>query len=93
MKGFLAGYKLMQGTANGLFVNFQMTPKNATFFTITISTDNNAFLSQIWYFRIGYDQTSIERQNFHDVFRDFYFNLTNNNNSQTIYTPGWTSLY
>jgi len=34
MKGFLAGYKIQQGRANGLFLNFTLKPKNATFFTI-----------------------------------------------------------
>ncbi len=42
MKGFLAGYKFKQGTANGMFLNFTLKVKNASFFTITVSVDINS---------------------------------------------------
>jgi hypothetical protein len=42
MKGFLAGYKMKQGTANGMFLNFTLMVKDASSFTITISVDINS---------------------------------------------------
>ena len=42
MKGFLAGYKMKQGTANGMFLNFTLKVKDALTFTITVSVNNNS---------------------------------------------------
>jgi hypothetical protein len=36
MKGFLAGYKLKQGSAAGFSLNFTLAPLNATFFCVTV---------------------------------------------------------
>jgi hypothetical protein len=38
MKGFLAGYKLKQGTADGFYLNFSLAVKDASTFTISVST-------------------------------------------------------
>jgi len=34
MKGFLAGYKMKQGTATGVYLNFTLKTKDASQFTI-----------------------------------------------------------
>lgn len=34
MKGFLAGYKIQQGTAPGFELNFNIKVKDASYFTI-----------------------------------------------------------
>ncbi len=59
MKGFLTGYNMKQGTANGMFLNFTLEVKNATFYTIKVSANVNSAVEKIWYSRIGYDRTSI----------------------------------
>lgn len=59
MKGFLTGYKMKQGTANGMFLNFTLEVKNATFYTIKVSVNVNSAIEKIWYSRIGYDRTAI----------------------------------
>jgi hypothetical protein len=73
MKGFLCGYKMQQGTANGVFLNFTLTYQDLTHFKIQVSINNNAIIEQIWYYRIGYDRTAIERSTYNDIFRDFSF--------------------
>ena len=42
MKGFLAGYKIKQGTANGVYLNFTMRTNNATFFTVDVSIHSDS---------------------------------------------------
>lgn len=59
MKGFLAGYKMKQGTANGMFLNFTLKVKDASSYTITVTVDTNSAVEKIWYFRIGYDRSAI----------------------------------
>ena len=44
MKGFLAGYKMMQGTATKMELNFTMQTKNASHFTILTSTNNDSVI-------------------------------------------------
>jgi len=58
MKGFLSGYKLQQKTT-GTCVYFALNAKNSTAFTITISSQNDVVVQQVWYYRIAYDRTAI----------------------------------
>jgi hypothetical protein len=73
MKGFLASYKIKQGNSPGLSINFTLTIKNATYFTVTLDTYAASTIEHITYFRLGYDQTAIERRDKTSVFRDFSF--------------------
>lgn len=73
MKGFLTGYKLKQGTATGFELNFSLSVKSASQFTIQVSVNVNSVLEKVNYYRIGYDRTSIERRTYRNVFRDFDF--------------------
>ncbi len=44
MKGFLSGYKMKQGTANGMNLNFTLSIKDASSFTIQVSINANSIL-------------------------------------------------
>lgn len=91
MKGFLAGYKMKQGTAGGIFLNFTLRVKDAASFTINVSVDNNSVLEKICYYRIGYDRTAIEQRGYTSIFRDFYYELINNVNTRNIYNASFGS--
>ena len=92
MKGFLAGYSLKQMAAPGFELNFTLSVKSASLFTIQVSTNVDSVLEKINYYRIGYDRTAIERRTNRNVFRDFDFELINNVNVKSIYNSSWASL-
>lgn len=44
MKGFLTGYKIQEGTAGGIYLNFTLKLKDALYFTIQVSCDPDSIL-------------------------------------------------
>jgi hypothetical protein len=90
-KGFLVGYKIKQGTANGFFLNFTLTPKDSTSFTIQIGTNDGSELEFIQYYRLGYDQSAIERETYQNYFKDVVFESIQGVNTNTANNAWFTA--
>lgn len=86
MKGFLNGYKVQQKTT-GVNLNFSITPQNSSAYKLNVQIGGDMVLKQIWYSRIGYDRTALQRLNPFNHFEDaYYFELVNNNLAVNNYT-------
>jgi hypothetical protein len=58
MRGFLNGYKVQQKTT-GVNLNFSISLKNSSIYTLDVQVGGDMVLKQIWYSRIGYARTEI----------------------------------